>query len=133
MAKFVAFITPLRWWWYTLRAVVEFALWMAATLAIAYGIGRLKWWWRSYGSAHWPEVSGRVEKAQWDYVGQESSTVAEVWYSYEVNGERYGQVLERDFVDPDQATDYVMAIREKELRIRYRPDKPQESVVSTAL
>ena len=116
-----------------MHAVVEFALLMAATVAIAYGIGRLKWGWRSHGSAHWPEVGGRVEKARWDYVGQESSTVAEVWYSYEVNGERYGQVFERDFVDPDQATDYVMAIREKELRIRYRPDKPQESVVSTVL
>ena len=116
-----------------LRLIVVFALAMGVTLAIAYSIGRLQWWRRSYALARWPEVSGRVEKVQWDYVGQESSTVAEVWYSYEVNGKRYGQVLEREFVDSDQATNYVMAMREKEVRVRYRPDKPEVSIVSAVL
>ena len=128
MARLVTFIALAHWLLYTLRDVVVV---MGVTLAIAYSVGRLKSWRRTYALGHWPEVSGRVEKAQWDYVGQE--TVAEVWYSYEVNGKRYGQVLKRDFVDSDQATNYVMAMREKELRVRYRPDKPQLSIVSTVL
>jgi len=129
MAEFVTFIAG-RWLLRTLRDAVLITV---AMLGIAYAVGRLQSWRRSYALAHWPEVSGRVEAAQWDYVAQESSTVAVVSYSYEVNGERYGQVFEREFVDPDQATDYVTAIREKELRVRHCPDKPQESFVSTVL
>jgi len=130
MAGLVTFIALAHWLLYTMRDVVVVT---GVTLAIAYSIGRLQRWRNRYALAHWPEVSGRVEKVQWDYVGQESSTVAEVWYSYEVNGKRYGQVLERDFVDSDQAADYVMAMREKEVRVRYCPDRLQESFVSTVL
>jgi len=129
MAEFVTFIAG-HWLLHMLRVAVVTTV---AMFAIAYGVGRLQSWRRSYALAHWPEVSGRVEKAQWDYLGQESSTVAEIWYSYEVNGKRYGQVLEQELVDSDQATNHVIAMREKEVRVRYCPDKPQDSFVSIVL
>jgi len=136
MAEFVAAIEPDSWFAFLLRGGAVVGAWIVGGLVIGYGITKIKWWWRSHGSAHWPEVSGHIEKAEWDYKGRDQTRgfpVAEIWYSYEVNGERYAQVLRRDFSNPDQATDYVMAMRDREVRVRYRPDKPQKSIVSTVL
>ena len=119
-----------------LRGIAFLGAWVLGGLLIGYVVTKTKWWWRSHGSEHWPEVGGHVEKAEWDYKGRDQAQgfpVAEVWYSYEVNGERYAQVLRRDFTDPDQATDYVMSMRDRDVRVRYRPDKPQKSIVSTVL
>jgi hypothetical protein len=113
VVELVAFIDPpVHWWQYPVRAVAVLALWAAGAFVIGYCVTKIKWWWRSHGSAHRPETNGHVEKAEWDYNGRDQTQgfpTAEIWYNYEVNGERYAQVVKRDFANPDQATNYVMA------------------------
>jgi hypothetical protein len=79
----------------------------------------------------WSQAEGHVESATWNYEQGEGGSwpTSEVGYSYEVEGERYANIWKRSFVTADQATDFVLHMRDRKVLVRYRPGKPEKSIV----
>ena len=87
--------------------------------------------WRLRDTAGWPKGEGVVGSAAWNYgKGKRRSVpIAEVEYSYVVEGERYSGYWRSAFRDPTRATDFVDEARGRRLELRYRKTKPSKSFV----
>jgi hypothetical protein len=103
---------------------------------LSWPVAKLKYWRWTPGSESWPQVEGFVERAEWNYKGKnehQSWPVAEVAYSYDIEGERYANILERPFTNAANAADFVLRMRDHKVLVRYRPGKPEKSVVSQVI
>jgi hypothetical protein len=77
-----------------------------------------------FRSRSWSVTTGVVEVS----VSPSGYAVAELVYSYSVEGETYKGNFEKPFLIPSSADDYARSLwGMKNLLIRYRPDQPSKS------
>jgi hypothetical protein len=112
------------------RAAVLVLLFYSSVIPMALFWPRLLRYWRLRNIAKWPETEAVVERANWSYGGKENSVlVAEISYSYRVEGERYSGYWRRMFSGPNSASDFVNDARGRKLQLRYKRGKPEKSFV----
>ena len=115
--------------WEYLRTV----LWGCLFLTFVAGwlfLKRLPALFRSICAANWPMVQGDIESATVTAFAEQS--LAQLGYSYRVEGERYSGYFSRQFADEQDAWDYIRPLREQTIFIRYRPANPCVSTVRTS-
>ncbi len=97
-------------------------------LGAAFGVAR---WARRYQAKYWPVVYGPVQltKGSVIYEGDRQAIVADVGYSYSVDGEYYGGYYTKRFSTMDKAETYAERFKGKTLPVHYDPRHPDKSVV----
>jgi hypothetical protein len=104
---------------------------LLAVVLVAGGLAPLFWARFVRWAENWSQVEGFVESANWNYEEGEGGSwpTSEVAYSYEVEGERYANIWKKSFVNAGQATEFVLQVRDSKVLVRYRPGKPEKSIV----
>jgi hypothetical protein len=82
---------------------------------------------RSIRGAGWPTAHGRVESVKVQTLAEQS--LAEVAYSYLVEGERYAGYYSRQFADEQDAWDFLRPLQGQFIFVRYKPGCPEVSAV----
>lgn len=82
---------------------------------------------RSIRAASWPISEGRIETI--DVSTFREQALAELGYSYVVEGERYSGYYSRQFADEQHGWDFADALRGQRVVVRYRDDHPGVSVL----
>ena len=85
-------------------------------------------WWKRVRSNGWPIVHGRVHSST--IYPDDQLWLAEVSYSYSVNGEFYSGYFRKRFTDEDEAEEYANLFPpDMTLFIRHKPEKPEVSLI----
>jgi hypothetical protein len=82
---------------------------------------------RSIRGASWPTAQGRVESVKVQTVAEQS--LAEMAYSYVVEGERYAGYYARQFADEQDAWDFLRPLQGQSISVRYKPGRPEVSAI----
>jgi hypothetical protein len=82
---------------------------------------------RSLRGSNWPIVNGTVEAVKVETFAEQS--LAELAYSYTIDGERYSGYFLRQFADQQDAWDYVRLLDRQPILVRYKPSAPSISSV----
>lgn len=91
--------------------------------------------WTKVWAGNWPVTRGRVEHAAvtphdgdaiWLFL---PDYIAEVSYSYHIDGEYYSGRIERSFFRERSATAFVNALKDKGVMVRYNQSSPSVSVL----
>ena len=81
----------------------------------------------------WPEVLGTIESVEVSGIRSwpewKSSFTARVNYSYRVEDSWFAGQVKRRFNDEQKAWDFVGQLRGKAVLVRYKPNKPEKSVI----
>lgn len=87
-------------------------------------------WLRRRAARHWPVAEGRVHKAEWRQprTGTNRYFVAELAYSYVVNGQFFAGYYRRSFSDLKTAAAWTDSMRERAFRVRYKATDPSRSI-----
>jgi hypothetical protein len=85
-------------------------------------VKRLPDWFRSIRSASWPMVEGKIEALTVTTFAEQS--LAQLAYSYLVDGERYSGYFTRQFADEQDAWDYVRPLKGQPIFVRHKPSNP---------
>ncbi len=85
---------------------------------------------RARVSNDWPTARGRVETVTVKTMGDRS--LAELGYSYVVEGTRYSGYLSQQFSDEQIAWDAVSSLKVQIVVVRYKLSDPEASVVRAA-
>jgi len=109
---------------------VLFALALTLTVAGWFFVKRMPGWFRSMRAAKWPLVESNVETVKVTPFTEQA--LAEVGYSFLVNGARYSGYLLRQFADEQDAWNYVHQMEGRTVMARYKPDDPSVSAVRSA-
>lgn len=112
---------------------VESYLWglsLLAMVALWFFLKSLPGRFRSLLSASWPMIDARIESASVNTFAEQS--VAELAYSYRVDGERYSGYFTRQFADAQDAWSYVEPLKGQQIFVRYKPGDPSVSSVRGA-
>jgi hypothetical protein len=113
----------------------ERVLYIASLVALTIAFTRGKTIWnrrKLRREEKWPDAQGVVTSADWtpETPGERyQSNRTTVAYSYVVNGERYAGYSSREFINGDEAADYVLRVRDKNILVKYKPDHPEHSVL----
>jgi len=91
---------------------------------------RLSSWMRSALAANWPWTDGRIETANVKVLGEQA--LAELGYSYLVEGTRYSGYYSQQFADEQQAWDYVRGLQGRSVVVRHKRGSPAVSALRTA-
>ncbi len=80
-------------------------------------------WLRRRAARNWPLAEARVHSAEWRQprTGTNRYFLADVAYSYVVNGQYYSGYYRRSFSDRDSAATWVEQVRGRALQVRYHP------------
>ncbi|MGO9087085.1 MAG: hypothetical protein ACLQBK_17840 [Candidatus Sulfotelmatobacter sp.] len=103
---------------------------MAAFVLLVTGwffLKRLPGWMRSALAGNWPSTDGRIETADVKVFGEQA--LAELGYSYLVEGTRYSGYYSRQFADEQQAWDYVRGLQGRSVVVRHRQGNPAVSAL----
>lgn len=85
-------------------------------------------WWRRIRSDGWPIVHGRLHASA--IYAEQNLWLAEVSYSYTVNGEYYSGYSKMHFANEDDAEAYANRfLKDMTLFIRHKPHKPEASLI----
>ncbi len=103
------------------------ALLLVLLVASCLSLKRFPLWIRSIRSAGWPTAVGTVESVSVSTFSEQS--LAELAYSYIVEGERYAGHFSRQFADQQDAFDYVQPLKGRSIFVRYKPGDPSVSAV----
>lgn len=103
------------------------ALLLVLLVASCLSLKRFPLWIRSIRSAGWPTAVGTVESVSVSTFSEQS--LAELAYSYIVEGERYAGHFSRQFADQQDAFDYIQPLQGRAIFVRYRPGDPNVSAV----
>ena len=76
----------------------------------------------------WPATEGRISGISRSG-GSNGTVKVTVTYTYRVHEELYGGIEELEFTNAEDAQRFENAGRERTVRIHYRPDKPEVSVL----
>ena len=90
-------------------------------------VKRLPNWIRSIRGAGWPAVEGKVETVEVKSFAEQS--LAEIGYSYLVEGVRYSGYFSRQFADEQDAWSYVDPLKDQPIVVRCKPGAPDTSVL----
>lgn len=103
-----------------------FLAWIAWVLG-SY-LGRPLWgWWMRRVARNWPLADATIETGYVDPCDR--FYAAMLGYSYEVSGKYYSGYWRRGPTGQDSAEMLVVQTRGRNLAIRYKPEKPADSVV----
>ena len=91
---------------------------------------RLPGWMRSARAANWPSTDGTIETANVKVFGEQA--LAELGYSYLVEGTRYSGYYSQQFGDQQQAWDYLRGLQGRSVILRHKPSNPEISALRTA-
>jgi len=94
----------------------------ALLVALWFLLKRLPAWMRSLRAGSWPISQGRIETA--DVKTFQDQALAELGYSYVVEGERYSGYYSRQFADEQHAWDYVKGLQGQLVVVRHKQDDP---------
>ena len=109
---------------------ILFACGFVVLVAIALFFRRLPGLYRSIGGRNWPITQGRVETAEMVAFAQQS--VAQMGYSYSVEGAIYSGIFTQQFADEQDAWEYVDRVKGQSVVVRYHPRKLALSAVRSA-
>lgn len=112
--------------WEYVRTVLEGLLFLTLVAGWLF-VKRLPAMFRSLRGASWPMVQGNVESTTVNAFAEQS--LAQLAYSYRVDGERYSGYFTQQFADEQDAWDYVRPLKEQPIFVRYRPTDPEVSAV----
>lgn len=90
-------------------------------------VKRLPDWIRSIRASGWPAVAGKVETVEVRSFAEQS--LAEIAYSYLVEGVRYSGYFSRQFADEQDAWSYVDPLKDQALVVRCKPGGPGTSAI----
>jgi hypothetical protein len=90
-------------------------------------VKRLPDWVRSSWAASWPTAEGTVETVGVNAFAQQA--IAEVGYSYSVEGKRYSGYFSRQFAQEQDGWNYVCPLKGERVVVRYKPGTPTVSAV----
>lgn len=76
----------------------------------------------------WPEAEGVVVTVDVCDKNAEGA-LANVGYSYSVNGEAYGGNVKRQFMNLQRAWEFANGCKDMKILVHYKPDHPEKSVV----
>lgn len=109
--------------------------WVAAILA--------GWTWslwkryQRYRATTWPITQGHVETVdvtrptKWLRTSDKpSSDIAEIGYSYSVDGSIFGGFYQREFASADAAWEFLRDLKGKPVTVHYNPARPSSSAIS---
>jgi hypothetical protein len=99
-------------------------------IAIWFFLKRIPSWLRAVAGRNWPTVQGRIETVTVKTVGDQS--LAELGYSYAVQGSRYSGYLSLQFSDEQIAWDFATGLEDRCVIIRYRTTDPEVSAIRAA-
>ncbi len=117
------------WLWHYLQTFVWSLLFLTA-VALWLFIKRLPAWFRTVRGASWPIAEGSIESTTVSAFAEQS--LAQIAYSYRVEGERYSGYYARQFADEQDAWDYIGSLKQQPIFVRYRPADPAISAVRMA-
>jgi hypothetical protein len=89
---------------------------------------------REFGVDSWPRANGSITKGNvkaahgWIL----DLALGELEYTYRLRGEYYSGSMTRQFPDEQSAWDFVDSHRDEPVIVRYRDDKPEDSVLLVA-
>lgn len=106
-------------------------------LGLLVSIRRWPEWFRRACSAHWPTISATVESGEVSTFRGRSrysdraveNAVAQLGYSYQLNGTYYSGYHTQTFSDEQEAWIYVDSLKGKTIEVSYNPRKPDVSVL----
>jgi Protein of unknown function (DUF3592) len=81
-------------------------------------------------SANWPKTDGRIETVKVTQVSEQA--LAELGYSYSVEGDRHSGYYFRQFGDEQHAWEFVDALRDQPIVVRYKRRNPEISALRNA-
>ena len=86
---------------------------------------------RSWMSAGWQTVQGRIETVNVHTINvrEGGDSTADLGYSYCVDKERYAGYYSRQFLDEQAAWDYADALKGQAVLARYKPSQPEVSAL----
>ena len=89
---------------------------------------------REHRAANWATADGSVTTTNVKVIRADHNelALAELGYSYRVDGEYYSGYYKRQFVDEQEAWTFADESQGKPVLVRYRPRKPQVSVLRVA-
>ncbi len=92
---------------------------------------RLWQWLRRRAARQWPLAEGRVEKADWHQPSTYTNRyfVAELAYSYVINGQFYAGHYRRAFSNAEEAAAFVERLNGASIQVRYRDGAPATSLL----
>jgi hypothetical protein len=115
--------TFLAW---VLRNYLLFFLFLVMVAAWFF-IKRLPGWVRSSWASSWPIAEGRVETVGVNAFAQQA--VAEIGYSYFVEGIRYSGYFSKQFAHEQDAWNYVSPLKGENVVVRYKSSSPNVSAI----
>jgi Protein of unknown function (DUF3592) len=92
---------------------------------------RLWQWLHRRAAGKWPLAEGRVEKATWCQPSSYTNRyfVAELAYSYIINGQFYAGHYRRAFSDAEAAAAFVERLTGASIQVRYKDGAPATSLL----
>lgn len=92
---------------------------------------RLWQWLQRRAARAWPLAQGRIEKAEWRQPSAYTSRyfVAELAYSYVINGQFYAGHYRRAFSDAEAAAEFVARLSGASIQVRYKDVAPATSLL----
>ncbi len=92
---------------------------------------RLWHWLRRRAARQWPLAQGRIEKADWRQPSTYTNRyfIAELAYSYVINGQFYAGHYRKAFSDADAAAAFVERLRGASIQVRYKQGAPATSLL----
>src|SRR3974390_1249368 len=106
------------------------ALAFAMVVASWFFLKRLPGWIRALRAEGWPTTEGRIETTAVKSFGEQA--LAELGYSYVVEGERYSGYYSQQFADEQCAWDYLKTLQGQSVVVRFERPRPEVSVLRTA-
>lgn len=97
-------------------------LWGLAFIALVaawFFVRRLPSWFRAMRGRSWPMVQGTIESTSVTAFAEQS--LAQLAYSYHVEGELYSGYFTQQFADEQEAWDYVRPLKGQSIFVRYQP------------
>lgn len=76
----------------------------------------------------WPSVTGRISSGDFKEIPKTKRWLATLHYTYFVGEYRTGKYV-HEFTSADQAGDFVRAMKDKQVPIRYNESDPNKSVL----
>jgi hypothetical protein len=76
----------------------------------------------------WPSVEGRISSGDFHEVPKTKRWLATLTYTYFVGEYRTGKYV-HEFMSADEAGDFVRAMKDKNVQIRYKESNPDKSVL----
>lgn len=88
-------------------------------------------WLKRRAARRWPLAQGRVEKADWRQPSSYTNRyfVAELAYSYVINGQFYAGHYRRAFSDVAAAMAFVERLKGASIQVRYKDSAPATSLL----